>query len=75
MSDENLKDFLILANKRYLSQTRWAKEKRVTTRTAARHREQGLPWLAWGGEIYIPEVEGDEYIAARVKRRNPRKRT
>jgi hypothetical protein len=24
--------------------------------------------------IYIPEIEGDDYIAARVKRRNQRRR-
>jgi hypothetical protein len=30
-----------------------------------------LAWLEWGGEIFIPEIEGDLYIASRVKRRNP----
>jgi hypothetical protein len=30
--------------------------------------------MEWGGEIYIPEEQGDEYVAARVKRRNPPRR-
>jgi len=62
-------DDLFLHGKRFLKQSRWSHEKGVSDRTTARHRQQGLPWLDWGGEIYIPEIEGDAYIAARVKRR------
>jgi hypothetical protein len=70
MSD-NDEELLILNGKRYLKQSRWCRDKKITTRTAARHRQQGLPWLDWAGEVYSPEREGDAYIAGRVKRRNP----
>jgi hypothetical protein len=65
-------DVLVLNGKRYWKQPRWSREKGISVRTAARHRQLGLPWLDWGGEIFIPEEEGDEYIANRIRRRNPR---
>jgi hypothetical protein len=70
---DNNSDLLVLHGKRYLKQARWSREKHINVRTTARHRQLGLPWLDWGGEIYIPEDEGDAYIASRVKRRNPRR--
>jgi hypothetical protein len=73
MSD-NDDELLILNGKRYWKQSRWCRDKKITTRTAARHRQKGLPWLDWGGEVYIPELDGDAYIAGRVKRRNPPRR-
>jgi hypothetical protein len=72
MSDDD--DLLILHGKRFWKQSRWSKDKGVSHRTTARHRRQGLPWLDWGGEIFIPELEGDAYIASRVKRSNPPRR-
>ena len=75
MSDsDNDSDLLVLRGKRYWKQGRWSKDKGVNVRTTARHRQKGLPWLDWGGEVFIPETEGDAYIAARIKRRNPRRR-
>ena len=72
MSDsDNDNDLLVLHGKRYWKQGRWSRDKKINIRTTARHRQVGLPWLAWGGEIYIPEDEGDAYIASRVKRRDP----
>jgi hypothetical protein len=67
-------DLLVLNGRRFWSQSRWSKDRKVNARTVARHRALGLPWLAWAGVIYIPEVEGDEYIAARIKRRPNRRR-
>jgi hypothetical protein len=67
-------DLLVVGGKRYWKQERWSKDKKVHVRTTARHREKGLPWLDWGGEVYIPEIEGDAYIAARLRRRNPPRR-
>jgi hypothetical protein len=64
-------DLLVLHGKRFWKQARWSRDKGVSDRTAARHRQLGLPWLEWGGEIYIPELEGDAYIVSRVKRRHP----
>jgi hypothetical protein len=67
-------DLLVLDGKRFWKQARWSKEKGVHPRTTGRHREKGLPWLLWGGEIYIPELEGDAYIASLITRRNPIRR-
>jgi hypothetical protein len=71
---DNDSDLLVLHGKRYWKQRRWSRDKKINIRTAARHRQLGLPWLDWGGEIYIPEDEGDAYIASRVKRRNNKSR-
>lgn len=73
MSVSDSGDLLIIGGKRYWKQSRWSKDKGVTDRTTARHRDKGLPWLHWGGQVYIPEIEGDDYIASRVKRRNSRR--
>jgi hypothetical protein len=73
MSD-NDDDLLVLQGRRFWKQSRWSRDKGVHDRTTARHREKGLPWLDWGGEIYIPELEGDAYIVSRVKWRNPSRR-
>jgi len=73
MSD-NDDDLLVLQGKRFWKQSRWSKDKGVNVRTTARHRQLGLPWLNWGGEIYIPEIEGDAYICSRFRRRNPPRR-
>jgi hypothetical protein len=70
----NDEDLLIIQGARYWKAKRWAKDKKVHVRTVDRHRQLGLPWMEWGGEIYIPEEQGDEYVAARVKRRNPPRR-
>jgi hypothetical protein len=72
MSDND--DLLVLQGKRFWKQSRWSKDKGVNVRTTARHRQKGLPWLDWGGEVYIPELEGDAYIVSRVRRRNPSRR-
>jgi hypothetical protein len=72
MSEDS--DLLVIDGQRYWKQARWSQDKKIHPRTAARHRQLGLPWLDWGGEVYIPEHGGDAYIAARVKsRRNPRR--
>src|SRR5215831_17665870 len=67
-------DLLILHGKRYWKQERWSQKKKVHVRTTARHRQRGLPWLDWAGKIYIPEDEGDAYIASRVRRRSNSRR-
>ena len=38
----------------------WAKRYRITRKTAARYRNKpnGLPFLSWGGRIWIPEKRG-----------------
>ena len=71
---ENDDDLLVLRGERYWRQLRWSRDKKINARTAARHRQKGLAWLDWAGEIWIPEREGDAYIASLVKRPNPRPR-
>jgi len=67
---DNDGDLLVLNGKRYLKQSRWSRDKGITIRTAARHRQLGLPWLEWAGVIYIPEDEGDD-TALNPERRFP----
>ena len=73
MKSGNDSDLLVLHGKRFWRHGRWSRDKGITARTTARHRQLGLPWLEWAGEIWIPEDEGDRYIAKLVKRRNPRR--
>jgi hypothetical protein len=54
----------------YSRESDWAKAHGITQRTVARYRDRGLPFLFFGGWIWIPRREGDEWIASRVKRRN-----
>jgi hypothetical protein len=58
---------------KYERESTWAPSVGTTQRTSKRYRDQGMPWLFWGGIVYIPRSEGSEYIASRVKRRNPRR--
>jgi hypothetical protein len=62
-------DFLAL----YEKESDWAEGHGISQRTAARYRALGLPFLTFGGWIWIPKREGREWIASRVKRRNPRR--
>jgi hypothetical protein len=58
----------------YEKETDWAEGHGISQRTAARYRAQGLPFLIFGGWVWIPKREGREWIASRVKRRNPSRR-
>jgi len=57
----------------YEKESDWAEGHGISQRTAKRYRELGLPFLTFGGFVYIPKREGRAWIAARVKRRNPRR--
>jgi hypothetical protein len=59
----------------YERETTWAPKHGITKRTSQSYRNNetnGLPFLRWGGEIWIHKKGGAEYIASRIKRRNPR---
>jgi hypothetical protein len=58
----------------YEKEADWAESHGISQRTAARYRALGLPFLRFGGFVWIPKREGREWIASRVKRRNPRRR-
>jgi hypothetical protein len=67
MSDDA--NILIINGERYRRQDSYAAHRKVHPRTIARKRESGLPFLEWGGIVWIPEVAGDRFIAASVKKR------
>jgi hypothetical protein len=72
MSETLDPDFLA----QYERESDWAKAHGISQRTAARYRAlpNGLPFLFFGGWVWIPKREGQEWIASRVKRRrNPRR--
>jgi hypothetical protein len=53
----------------------WAAGHGISQRTASRYRAlpNGLPFLFFGGYVWIPKREGREWIASRVKRHNLRR--
>src|SRR5262250_4008317 len=60
-------DFLAM----YEKESDWAEGHGISQRTAARYRELGLPFLTFGGFVWIHKRGSKEWIASRVKRRNP----
>jgi len=60
----------------YEKESDWAKGHGISQRTSARYRALGLPFLTFGGFVWIPKQEGRQWIASRVKRRRypPRQR-
>jgi hypothetical protein len=50
----------------YERESEWAE-------AVARYRDRGLPFLFFGGCVWIPRLEAHEWIASRVKRRNQRR--
>jgi hypothetical protein len=61
----------------YEKEADWAEGHGISQRTAARYRHlpNGLPFLFFGGCIWIPKREGAAWIANRIQRRNsPRAR-
>jgi hypothetical protein len=57
---------------KYEKEIDWAEGLGIARRTAARYRALGLPYLTFGGFIWIPKQAGRLWIASRVKRRNVR---
>jgi hypothetical protein len=58
----------------YEKEADWAAGHGVSQRTAARYRQLGLPYLTFGGFVWIPKQAGREWIAGRITRRNPPRR-
>jgi hypothetical protein len=52
----------------------WAASLGISQRTSARYRADGLPYLNFGGCVWIHKRGGREYIASRIVRRNPPRR-
>jgi hypothetical protein len=58
---------------KYERETNWALAQGITCRTSKRYRDQGMPFLMWGGCVYIPKDQAREWIEGRIQRRNPRR--
>jgi hypothetical protein len=56
----------------YTSEAEWSARHNISQRTTARYRQlpNGLPFLVFGGRIYIPNREGDDWIRSRIRRPN-----
>ena len=52
----------------YTPQPEWSAKHNISDRTTARYRQLGLPFLVFGGRIYIPNRECDEWIRSRICR-------
>jgi hypothetical protein len=68
MSNRFLEEYQLAAD--------WAVEHDVHQRTVDRYRQQpdGLPFLEFGGKIYIPRKAAEDWIRARVQWPNRRQR-
>jgi hypothetical protein len=58
----------------YEKESNWAEGHGISQRTAKRYRALGLPFLTFGGFVWIPKREGRNWIAGRIKRRNSPRR-
>ena len=58
----------------YERETSWTRAQGITYRTNKRYRDKGMPFLMWGGCVYIPKEEARQWIAGRIQRRNPPRR-
>jgi hypothetical protein len=60
----------------YAGEDEFARINGISKRTVERYRAQpdGLPYLEFGGRIHIPIEESREWLRARIKRPNQRRR-
>ena len=58
----------------YQSQAEAAREGRVSERTIARKRREpdGIPWMEWGGKVYVHRDGYRDYLARRIHRNGRR---
>lgn len=56
----------------YAPEEKFAEANNISIRTAERYRAQpdGLPFVEFGGRIYIPIEESREWLRSRIKRPN-----
>lgn len=60
----------------YMLESTFAANAKVSPRTIARYRNQpdGLPYVEFGGRIYIPIADARAWLSGRVKRPNQRRK-
>ena len=59
---------------KYERETTWAAAQGISYETSRRYRLRGMPYLMWGGCVFIAKTEAREWIAAQIQRRNPPRR-
>jgi hypothetical protein len=59
----------------YAPEDEFAKSNGLGRRTVYRYRNQphGLPWLTFGGRVYIPIAEASDWLKNQVRRPNQRR--
>jgi hypothetical protein len=59
----------------YQPEADFAADAKVSQRTVARHRREpnGIPFMEWGGRIWIHVPGAKQYFAALTRRPNPRR--
>jgi hypothetical protein len=55
----------------YIEQEKFAEQHDIHPRTVARYRRLGLPWVPFGGRIFIPLQEASAWLHSRVQHPNP----
>ncbi|TWI73797.1 hypothetical protein IQ16_01941 [Bradyrhizobium huanghuaihaiense] len=60
----------------FAEESRFAADNGISLRTSLRYRNMpdGLPFLEFGGKIFIPLAGARDWLNNRVKRRNPGRR-
>jgi hypothetical protein len=64
-----------LPDDEYVLEQEWCEnDAHISPRTSSRyrHRNPGLPYLEWGGQIWIGRRQGAQYISTFVRGRNRR---
>ena len=56
----------------YVKESVFAVSNNISKATSARYRHAGLPYLVWGGEIYISVAGARDWLAGRSRKRNTR---
>jgi hypothetical protein len=54
----------------YIREPIFAADNDICRRTCARYRGMGLPFLIWGGEVYVHVEGAREWLLGRTRRRN-----
>lgn len=59
----------------YVKESVFAAANNISHRTSARYRLMGMPYLVWGGEIYVNVDGARGWLLSRTRQRNqPRRR-
>jgi hypothetical protein len=59
----------------YSDQEEFSRVNNISPRTIARYRNQvdGLPWVTFGGRVFIPLAEAAEWLRSQIRRPNKRR--